>query len=110
MLKKLTGYRKMAERVVDLAQKKLKMNKSRSVTKSLKLINYNYNFCKKKCKENGANSQMFNNIYNQDSDKLISPWSKHIDSEFLFSTITYEKLLDYLKLDISFLDLVSNAF
>ena len=49
---------------VDLAQKKLKMNKSRSVTKSLKLINYNYNFCKKKCKENGANSQMFNNIYN----------------------------------------------
>ena len=43
---------------------------------------------------------MFNNIYNQDSDKLISPWSKHIDSEFLFSIISYEKLLDYLKLDI----------
>ena len=90
---KLTGYRKMAERVVDLAQKKLKINKSRSVTKSLKLINYNYNFCKKKCKENGANSQMFNNIYNIYGDGCLEIFKIHkeiknehiIVSEFIYT-------------------------
>ena len=88
---KLTGYRKMAERVVDLAQKKLKIDKIRSVTKNLKLIDYDYDFCKKKCEEYGANSQMFNSIYNIYGDGCLEIFKIHkenkniIVAEFIYA-------------------------
>ena len=60
---KLTGYRKMAERVVDLAQKKLGLVKKKSFTKNLKLINHDYDYYKKKCGKSVINSKIFDKIY-----------------------------------------------
>ena len=61
---KLTGYRKMAERVVDLVIKKLKNKKIKSITRSLKLFDSDYNFCKIQSRKYGISTDEFSRLYN----------------------------------------------
>jgi len=61
---KLTGYRKMAQRAVDLAIESLEIRKIKSKTKSIKLYTYDEDFCRKKFNENGIKDNKFKRLYN----------------------------------------------
>ena len=61
---KLTGYRKMAERVIDVVIKKLKNKKINSITRSLKLFDSDYNFCKIQSRKYRISTDVFSRLYN----------------------------------------------
>ncbi len=61
---KLTGYRKMAQRAVDVTIKSLKIRKIKSKTKSIKLFTYDEDFCRKKFWKNGIVDEKFKRLYN----------------------------------------------
>ena len=68
---KLTGYRKMAERVVNILVKKFKFSSPNSKTKNLKLFDFNYDECSNKVKNLGISSEDFTMLYNVYGDKSI---------------------------------------
>ena len=78
---KLTGYRKMAERVVDLVIKKLKNKKIKSVTKSLKLFDNDYNFCRDKSAEFGIPHNDFSRLYNIYGDACLEIFKIYNDED-----------------------------
>lgn len=90
---KLTGYRKMAQRAVDLAFRSLKMKSKKSKTKSIKLFKYNKEFCRKKFNENGMTDKNFERLYNIYGDGCLEVLKifhkENISKDFIFAEYLY---------------------
>ncbi len=94
---KLTGYRKMAERVVNILVRKYK-KKIKSKTKNILLFDHDFEFCKTKSYEYGISNSTFNkyyNIYGDNCLEIFKIFKKEVNStnsedkiiiaEFIFS-------------------------
>lgn len=66
---KLTGYRKMAERAIDLIFKRNNFPKRKSLTKNLKLFGNNYKKLRTQILELGFTLEQFNKYYNNYGDE-----------------------------------------
>jgi len=66
---KLTGYRKMAERVIDLIFKRNSLSKRKSLTKNLKLFGNNYKKLRSQILDLGFTLEQFNKYYNNYGDE-----------------------------------------
>ncbi len=88
---KLTGYRKMAERVVDLIFRKNNMPKRRSLTKNLKLFGNKHDKLRSEIIELGFSQEQFNKYYNNYGDKCFE----------IFKTLKKKSKLDDVNLLIS---------
>ena len=66
---KLTGYRKMAQRVIDLIFKKDNIRKRKSLTKNLKLYGNNYKKLKSQILDLGFTQDQFNKYYDNYGDE-----------------------------------------
>ena len=93
---KLTGYRKMAERVVNILVKKFKFSSPNSKTKNLKLFDFNYNECLNKVKDLGISSEDFEMLYNVYGEKSIRIFkiynkikNRYKNHSLLIAEITY---------------------
>jgi len=72
---KLTGYRKMGERVIDLIFKKNNIPKRKSLTKNLKLFSARYNKLKTQIIDLGFTQDQFNKYYNNYGDECLEIFS-----------------------------------
>lgn len=92
---KLTGYRKMAQRAVDIALRSLKMRNIRSKTKSIRLFSYNEEFCRKKFNKNGINDRNFERLYNVYGDgclEILKIFNKeNISDNFIIAEYIYTR-------------------
>jgi len=93
---KLTGYRKMAERVVNVLLKKLDFSSKKSQTKDLKLFEFHYDNFINQTKDLKISSHDLSKIYNVYGDNAIEIFRIHkrIDSNYkdyslLISEIIY---------------------
>ncbi len=73
---KLTGYRKMAQRVIDLIFKKDNIRIRKSLTKNLKLYGNNYNKLKSQILDLGFTQDQFNKYYDNYGDECQEIFSK----------------------------------